>query len=95
MSSRLFSEYSDDAGVAGSARTTRHLTSADGRGLMDLNRYLELYLSESHDHMRALMQGLLALESGQEVRGAVEEAFRAAHTTSISLVGSSDTPKSG
>ncbi|MEX2284686.1 MAG: chemotaxis protein CheA [Gemmatimonadota bacterium] len=47
---------------------------------MDLNRYLELYLSESHDHMRALMQGLLALESGQEVRGAVEEAFRAAHT---------------
>src|SRR5688572_9110545 len=47
---------------------------------MDLNRYLELYLSESHDHMRALMQGLLALESGGDVKKAVEEAFRAAHT---------------
>jgi two-component system chemotaxis sensor kinase CheA len=47
---------------------------------MDLNRYLELYLSESHDHMRALMQGLLALESGTDVKKAVEEAFRAAHT---------------
>jgi two-component system, chemotaxis family, sensor kinase CheA len=47
---------------------------------MDLNRYLELYLSESHDHMRALMQGLLALESGGNVKNAVEEAFRAAHT---------------
>ena len=47
---------------------------------MDLNRYLELYLSESHDHMRALMQGLLALESGDDVKMAVDEAFRAAHT---------------
>ena len=47
---------------------------------MDLNRYLELYLSESQDHMRGLMQGLLALESGGDVKKAVEEAFRAAHT---------------
>ena len=47
---------------------------------MDLNRYLELYLSESHDHMRALMRGLLALESSGDVKTAVEEAFRAAHT---------------
>jgi two-component system chemotaxis sensor kinase CheA len=47
---------------------------------MDLRRYLELYLSESQDHMRALGQGLLALESGQDTQSAVEEAFRAAHT---------------
>ena len=47
---------------------------------MDLSRYLELYLSESHDHLRALGQGLLALESGTDAANAVEEAFRAAHT---------------
>jgi two-component system chemotaxis sensor kinase CheA len=47
---------------------------------MDLNRYLELYLSESQDHMRALGQGLLELESGTDVQNAVEAAFRAAHT---------------
>lgn len=47
---------------------------------MDLSRYLELYLSESHDHLRALGQGLLALESGEAAGAAVEEAFRAAHT---------------
>lgn len=47
---------------------------------MDLSRYLELYLSESHDHLRALGQGLLALESGRDAHTAVEEAFRAAHT---------------
>ncbi len=47
---------------------------------MDLNRYLELYLSESQDSLRLLGQGLLALESGGDPRVAVEEAFRAAHT---------------
>ena len=47
---------------------------------MDLSRYLELYLSETHDHLRALGQGLLALESGGAATAAVEEAFRAAHT---------------
>ncbi len=47
---------------------------------MELNRYLELYLSESHDHLRLLNQSLLALEDGATSTGAVEEAFRAAHT---------------
>jgi two-component system, chemotaxis family, sensor kinase CheA len=47
---------------------------------MDLKRYLELYLSESQDHMHQLGQGLLALESGQDPQSAVEAAFRAAHT---------------
>lgn len=47
---------------------------------MDLGRYLELYLSESQDHLRALGQGLLALESAGDTQAAVEEAFRAAHT---------------
>ena len=47
---------------------------------MDLKRYLELYLSESQDHLRALGHGLLALEQGNDPQSAVEEAFRAAHT---------------
>ena len=47
---------------------------------MDLNRYLELYLSESQDSLRLLGKGLLALESGADTQVAVEEAFRAAHT---------------
>ena len=47
---------------------------------MDLKRYLELYLSESQDHLRALGHGLLALERGGDQQAAVEEAFRAAHT---------------
>ena len=46
---------------------------------MELNRYLDLYLSESQDHLRLLNKCLLALEEG-EAAGAVEEAFRAAHT---------------
>jgi two-component system, chemotaxis family, sensor kinase CheA len=46
---------------------------------MELNRYLDLYLSESQDHLRLLNRALLDLESGD--RGlAIEEAFRAAHT---------------
>ena len=47
---------------------------------MELNRYLDLYVSESHDHLRLLNQSLLALENSQTAQGAVEEAFRAAHT---------------
>ena len=47
---------------------------------MELNRYLDLYLSESHDHLRLLNKSLLALEDNDAARGAIEEAFRAAHT---------------
>ena len=46
---------------------------------MELNRYLDLYLSESEDHLRLLNAALLALEEG-DVSAAIEEAFRAAHT---------------
>lgn len=46
---------------------------------MDLNRYLDLYLSESHDHLRLLNGALLQLEQSRS-GSAVEEAFRAAHT---------------
>jgi two-component system chemotaxis sensor kinase CheA len=47
---------------------------------MDLSRYLELYLSEAQDYLRALSRGLLALEDPAQVQAGVEEAFRAAHT---------------
>ncbi|HEX6063833.1 MAG TPA: chemotaxis protein CheA [Longimicrobiales bacterium] len=47
---------------------------------MELNRYLDLYLSESHDHLRLLNKSLLALEDRAAAAGAIEEAFRAAHT---------------
>lgn len=46
---------------------------------MELNRYLDLYLSESHDHLRLLNSALLQLEQNQS-GSAIEEAFRAAHT---------------
>lgn len=46
---------------------------------MDLNRYLDLYLSESQDHLGLLSRALLELEQGGGP-GAIEEAFRAAHT---------------
>ncbi|HUP90108.1 MAG TPA: chemotaxis protein CheA [Longimicrobiales bacterium] len=46
---------------------------------MELNRYLDLYLSESQDHLRLLNKALLDLEEG-DATAAIEEAFRAAHT---------------
>ena len=47
---------------------------------MELNRYLDLYLSESQDHLRLLNKSLLALEDSETSAHAIEEAFRAAHT---------------
>ena len=47
---------------------------------MELNRYLDLYLSESQDHLRLLNRSLLALEDSESSAHAIEEAFRAAHT---------------
>ena len=47
---------------------------------MELNRYLDLYLSESQDHLQLLNRSLLALEDGEAANKAIEEAFRAAHT---------------
>jgi two-component system, chemotaxis family, sensor kinase CheA len=46
---------------------------------MELTRYLDLYLAETQEHLRALGRGLLALESGGSGK-ALEDAFRAAHT---------------
>jgi two-component system chemotaxis sensor kinase CheA len=47
---------------------------------VELNRYLDLYLSESQDHLQLLNKSLLALEDSNTAAGAIEEAFRAAHT---------------
>jgi two-component system chemotaxis sensor kinase CheA len=47
---------------------------------VELNRYLDLYLSESQDHLQLLNRSLLALEDSGTAKGAIEEAFRAAHT---------------
>lgn len=46
---------------------------------MELKHYLDLYLSESHDHLRLLNGALLELEQSRS-GSAIEEAFRAAHT---------------
>lgn len=45
---------------------------------MDLRRFLDLFVAESQEHLRLLQRNLLALEQG--TAGAVDEAFRAAHT---------------
>jgi two-component system chemotaxis sensor kinase CheA len=41
-------------------------------------RFLDLYVSETREHLRLLVRSILRIESGEAV--AVEEAFRAAHT---------------
>jgi two-component system chemotaxis sensor kinase CheA len=46
---------------------------------MDLRRFLDLYISEAQEHVRLLQRSLLAIEE-QPQSGAVDEAFRAAHT---------------
>jgi two-component system, chemotaxis family, sensor kinase CheA len=47
---------------------------------MDLRRFLDLYVSETEEHVRLLHRSLLALEREQVGGVAVDEAFRAAHT---------------
>lgn len=46
---------------------------------MQLSRYLDLYLTETQEHLRLLDRVLLELEESGE-RGALEEAFRSVHT---------------
>lgn len=46
---------------------------------MDRNRYYDLYVAESQDHLRALSSAILELERGGG-GAALEQAFRAAHT---------------
>ena len=52
-----------------------------GSVAMDLKRYLELYLSESQDHLRALGAGLLALTTSGAIARARSEP--SANTRSI------------
>src|SRR5688572_21622024 len=46
---------------------------------MDRRRFLDLYVSETAEHQRLLHRSLLALERASE-SGAIDEAFRSAHT---------------
>lgn len=46
---------------------------------MDLRRFLDLYASETQEHLRLLDRGILDMESADAAR-ATDEAFRAAHT---------------
>lgn len=46
---------------------------------MDLRDFVALYVTETREHLRLLDSALLALERG-EGGGAIDEAFRAAHT---------------
>ena len=45
---------------------------------MDLRKFLELYAAETQEHVRSLQRSLLAL--GEDAAGAVDAAFRSAHT---------------
>ncbi|MFW6079510.1 MAG: chemotaxis protein CheA [Gemmatimonadota bacterium] len=47
---------------------------------MDTSHLVDLYLAESHEHLRALNRALLDLEEADEPGPAIEEAFRSAHT---------------
>lgn len=46
---------------------------------MDLRDFVALYVTETREHLRILDRALLAVERG-EAGGAIDEAFRAAHT---------------
>ncbi len=46
---------------------------------MQLSRYLDLYLTETQEHLRGLDRALLRIEETGE-QGALEEAFRSVHT---------------
>src|SRR5690606_12568253 len=46
---------------------------------MDLRDFVALYVTETREHLRMLDRALLAVERG-EAGGAIDEAFRAAHT---------------
>jgi two-component system chemotaxis sensor kinase CheA len=47
---------------------------------METPRYLDLFVSESREHVSAINRQLLALESGAGGAAAIEEIFRAVHT---------------
>jgi two-component system chemotaxis sensor kinase CheA len=45
---------------------------------MRSGRFLDLYITETREHLQLLTRSILALERGESA--AIEEAFRAAHT---------------
>ncbi|MEH7438402.1 chemotaxis protein CheA [Neobacillus drentensis] len=47
---------------------------------MDLNNYLEMFIEESKEHLQAINDELLNLESNSENTAIVNEIFRSAHT---------------
>jgi two-component system chemotaxis sensor kinase CheA len=46
---------------------------------MDLRRFVDLYVAETHENIRLLQRSLMELEADASA-GAIDEAFRAAHT---------------
>ncbi|MFC4775374.1 chemotaxis protein CheW [Paenibacillus sp. GCM10023252] len=47
---------------------------------MDMNAYLSMFIDESNDHLQALNENLLALESTPDDLSIVQTIFRSAHT---------------
>lgn len=47
---------------------------------MDMNAYLSMFIDESNDHLQALNENLLRLESEPEELSIVQNIFRSAHT---------------
>lgn len=47
---------------------------------MDMNAYLSMFIDESNDHLQALNENLLRLESDPEDLSIVQNIFRSAHT---------------
>ncbi|MCH6263922.1 chemotaxis protein CheA [Neobacillus citreus] len=47
---------------------------------MDLNNYLEIFIEESKEHLQAINDTLLKLETEPEDTGIINEIFRSAHT---------------
>ncbi|WP_141500759.1 chemotaxis protein CheA [Paenibacillus luteus] len=47
---------------------------------MDMNAYLSMFIDESNDHLQALNENLLRLESEPEELSIVQDIFRSAHT---------------
>src|SRR5690606_7108291 len=47
---------------------------------MDMNAYLSMFIDESNDHLQALNDNLMRLESSPEDISIVQDIFRSAHT---------------
>src|SRR5690606_1674801 len=48
--------------------------------VMDMNAYLSMFIDESNDHLQALNDNLMRLESSPEDISIVQDIFRSAHT---------------